>query len=191
MAIEESRDLGGSQQDHTATDQGTIAIAGATESIGTTITVRPTDIGVQQISTSTETIASQLQSAPRQVSWAELKQLRGQYFTVRHGRVYPCGHRFDKITEPRTNCEYCWYNWLNSHGELIQSVDRAFQEQGKDFVIKLRGEKFLRMFLRYMSTIAKFKAEEEEKNEREASSVGRNSSEDQQRESGSDSEVRE
>src|ERR1700688_3031770 len=174
MAIEESGDFGGSQQIDQAADQGTIAIAGTTEPAAInfgTDTIKVSDESTPGTVVPEAAIGklgpefNQLQPAPRQISEAELKKLRRLYFTVRHDRVDLCGHKLDRMNQPTVNCEFCWFAWFNSHGQLVQAVDRAFQEQGKDFVIKLRGVKFLKMFLRFMSTIAKLKAEEEKKNE--------------------------
>ena len=94
----------------------------------------------------------------------DFRQLRRVYFTVRHDRVNQCGHRFDRMNEPRTNCQYCWFAFFNTHGELAQTADRAFQEQGKAFLIQIRGAKFTKMFLRFMATLAQFQ-KEQEKNE--------------------------
>jgi hypothetical protein len=159
MADQESGNFGGSQQIDQAADQGTIAIAGAAEP-------EFDQNGPPNVQSAIASeIVNQLQPAPRQISEAELRVLRRLHFTVRHDRVDLCGHKLDRMNQPTTNCEYCWFVWFNSHGQLVQAVDRAFQEQGKDFVIKLRGVKFLKMFLRFMSTVAKLKAEEEQKNE--------------------------
>ncbi len=96
---------------------------------------------------------------PQQMTLREFKQLRAKYFTVRHKRMEPCGHRLDQINEPRNNCEFCWFAFFQTHGELVQTVDRAIQEQGLDFVERLRGVKFRKMFLRFMSTMAMFQKE--------------------------------
>jgi hypothetical protein len=114
--------------------------------------------GVAQI------LADDAAKPPQTLTETQFRALRRQYFTVRHGRCQPCGHRFDVITEPRTNCEHCWFHWLNEHGELIQTADRAYQEQGERFLTAMRGRKFTKMFLRFMSTLARLKAEEEKKN---------------------------
>ena len=156
MAAEENGSTGGSQQDNQTAIEGTVTstgaptgLSGSNGPIGETVTGK------------TLPIEGELRPAPRQISEAELKQLRRMYFTVRHDRVEECGHRFDRLNEPRTNCHYCWWAWFNSHGELVQTVDKAFQEQGAAFVIKLRGRKFLKGFLMYMSTLAKFQQEAE------------------------------
>jgi hypothetical protein len=91
---------------------------------------------------------------------ATFRKLRGQYFTVRHHKVQPCGHLLDMINEPTfRNCEACWFCFFNSHGQLVETADKAFQEQGRGFLVKMRGEKFFRMFVRFMSTIARLKKE--------------------------------
>ena len=117
--------------------------------------------GVAQI------LADDAAKPPTMLTETQFRALRRQYFTIRHGRCQPCGHRFDVITEPRTNCSHCWFHWLNEHGELVQTADRAFQEQGEKFLIAMRGQRFTGMFKRFMSTLARLKAEEEKKNEQE------------------------
>ena len=112
--------------------------------------------GVAQI------LADDAAKPPQILTETQFRALRRQYFTVRHGRCQPCGHRFDVITEPRTNCEHCWFHWLNEHGELIQTADRAYTEQGEKFLIAMRGLKFTKMFLRFMSTLARLKQEAEQ-----------------------------
>lgn len=99
---------------------------------------------------------------------AKIRQLRRLYFTVRHGVVNICGHRLDAMNEPRNrNCEHCWFAWLNTHAELVKTADRAYREQGKAFLIKMRGAKFTKMFESFMATVAKLRTElQEHENER-------------------------
>ncbi len=83
-------------------------------------------------------------SPPEQMTLRQFKQLRGKYFTVKHKRMTPCGHRLDQINEPRNNCEFCWFAFFQTHGELVQTADRAYQEQGIEFLIRceeLNGER--------------------------------------------------
>lgn len=92
----------------------------------------------------------------------QFRKLRGRYFTIRHHRAKPCNHKIDEINEPRhRNCESCYFMWFSAHGELVQVADRALQEQGKDFLIRMRGRHFYEMFVRYMSTLARLKKEQE------------------------------
>lgn len=53
------------------------------------------------------------------------------------------------------------------HGELVQTADRAFREQGTDFLDKMRGQKFRKMFTRFMSTLAHLKQEQDALQEQE------------------------
>ena len=90
----------------------------------------------------------------------QFRELRGKYFTVRHLRVKECGHLLDQINEPTyRNCEYCWWAFFSSHGELVNVTDEAFKEHGPAFVDKLRGKQYRKMFTAYMSTLAAFKLE--------------------------------
>jgi hypothetical protein len=93
-----------------------------------------------------------------------MRKLRGQYFTVRHHRVQPCGHLLDQIMEPTfRNCQPCWFVFYNSHAQLVEVTDKALREQGKDFIIKMRGKQYFKMFTRFMSTIARLKKESDER----------------------------
>ncbi len=97
------------------------------------------------------------------ISEAQLRKLRGQYFTVRHIPLTDCGHKMDVINEPRhRNCSNCFWQWMNFHPQLVQTVDEAWREHGQAFVIKLRGRWFAKMFGRYMATVIAFKKQEEE-----------------------------
>lgn len=98
---------------------------------------------------------------PQQMTLRQFRALRGKYFTVKHKRMEPCGHRLDQITEPRSNCEFCWFAFFQTHGQLVQTADRAYQEQGVEFLDKIRGQKWRKMFLRFMSTVAMFQKEME------------------------------
>ena len=166
MANEESRDFSGSQQIDQATDQGTVAITGATESTnGINANVQ---LGPEQYSNGPvgETVTAQAgpectqsQPAPRQISQAEFRELRRSYFTVRHDTVQPCGHKLDRINQPKLNCEFCWFGFYESHPDLVATADRAYQEQGVRFLDKIRGVRFRKMFCRYMCTKLKLQAE--------------------------------
>src|SRR5208337_328718 len=82
-----------------------------------------------------------------------LRSLRGKYFTVKHVRLGVCGHLLDMLNQPRNNCEQCWFQWFNTHPQLVEVADQFFRTHGKKPMIGMRGEKFVKNFLRYMSTI--------------------------------------
>ena len=103
-----------------------------------------------------------------------LAMLRGKYFTVRHD-LMPCGHKIDRINQPKNNCDICWWNWLNIHRKLIETAHEFYQQYGKERLVAMRGAKFVRMFLRYMSTVAHLLEEQkaqEKLNGNQDSSVG-------------------
>jgi hypothetical protein len=67
----------------------------------------------------------------------------------------------DVINEPRhRNCENCWWNFLLYHPQLVSSVDEAWREHGKEFIIRLRGKKFTDMFGRFQKTVQHLKEQE-------------------------------
>jgi len=108
-------------------------------------------------------VAEKQELAPNEpITPKMLRELRGKYFTVRHILLTDCGHNMDVINEPRhRNCENCWWQWLNFHPQLVKSVDEAWQEHGKAFVIRLRGRHFAKMFGRYMASVRHFMEQEE------------------------------
>jgi hypothetical protein len=110
-------------------------------------------------------VAEQTDAQPQKpMTEAQFRKLRGMYFTIRHHRVQPCGHLLDQINEPSfRNCEACWFCFFNSHGPLVEVTDKAFQEQGPAFLDKMRGSKYRKMFVRFMSTLAQMKRENDER----------------------------
>lgn len=89
-----------------------------------------------------------------------LKSLRNRYFTVKHVLLENCGHKLDMINQPKTNCENCWFQWFNTHPALVETTDQFFRVHGKAPLISMRGEKYFKMFVRYMATIIHFMKEE-------------------------------
>lgn len=90
-----------------------------------------------------------------------IRQMRGKYFTVKHVALTNCGHKIDMINQPKNNCENCWYQWFNTHPQLVETADQFFRTHGKGPLIGMRGEKFFKMFVRYMATVIHFMKEEE------------------------------
>src|SRR5271157_5895140 len=103
---------------------------------------------------------------PPEITPAVLSKLRGKYFTVRHVRLGVCDHLLDMINQPRNNCENCWFQWFNTHPQLVEVADQFFRTQGKKPMIGMRGERFVKMFLRYMSTVIHFMKQEGRINEK-------------------------
>ena len=95
-----------------------------------------------------------------------LKKLRGKYFTVRHVVLENCGHRLDMINQPKTNCENCWWQWLLHHPQLVETTDQFFRTHGKEPLVGMRGERYFKMFVRFMSTYLKFQQEVREAQEK-------------------------
>jgi hypothetical protein len=83
------------------------------------------------------------------------------YFTVRHDVVQPCGHKLDRINQPKGNCEFCWFSFYESHPDLVKTADDAYIRHGAEFLDKIRGIKFRKYFLRYMATKLKIQQEME------------------------------
>ena len=101
---------------------------------------------------------------PLPINERTLRLIRGKTFTVRHIPL-TCGHKMDLQNQPKTNCETCWWEWLNNHSTLVQTAHEFYQQFGKERLVGLRGKVFTRMFLRFMSTVAHF-LEEQKKQEK-------------------------
>lgn len=95
----------------------------------------------------------------------QFRELRGKYFTVRHHRVQPCGHKADSLNEPRhRNCQSCWFMFFESHPQLVEVTDRAFIEHGTRFLDRMRGKAYTKWFGRFMATKLRLKQEMDERN---------------------------
>ena len=88
-----------------------------------------------------------------------IRQLRGKYFTVKHVRLTDCGHLLDMVNFPKRNCHTCLFNWFNSHAQLVELAHEFYQKHGKKALAAMRGDKFVKAFLMFMSTIAQFQKE--------------------------------
>jgi hypothetical protein len=96
------------------------------------------------------------------ITRAEYGKIRRQQLTRVYQRVPMCGHKFVPGAQPRhRNCESCWFTFFNVHGELTQSIEELFAKHGKQPIVKLLGPKVLKNFLKFMSTVAAFKASQE------------------------------
>ena len=103
-------------------------------------------------------------NAPGQLPEHQLRELRAKYFTVRHQRIIDCGHKLDALNEPRhRNCEACWFLFFETHPDLVTTADKAYLEQGRSFLDRMRGQKFTDFFVRYMAT--KLALQKEKENE--------------------------
>lgn len=90
-----------------------------------------------------------------------LRQLRNRYFIVKHVVLTNCGHKLDMINFPKRNCENCYFQWFNTHPQLVEVADQFYRTHGKGPLIGMRGKKFFVAFTRYMATIIHFMKEEE------------------------------
>lgn len=100
-------------------------------------------------------VTVQTESGLKEITYHEYKTMMRQFFTVRNGIVQNCGHKIGTDQEPKyKNCEECWFAFFNTHGEFVQAVDEAYNEHGPAFIEKMKGTKFTRMYLAFMSTVA-------------------------------------
>jgi len=97
---------------------------------------------------------------PPQLTERLLSKLRAKYFTVRHPLLTECGHKLDMINQPKNNCENCWFQFFNTHPQLVEVADQFYRTHGKKPMIGMRGVKFVKNFGRYMVTVAHFMKQE-------------------------------
>jgi hypothetical protein len=93
-----------------------------------------------------------------------IRKLRGKYFTVRHA-AGECGHKIDAINQPKNNCHDCWGVFFNTHPQLVEVAHQFYQTQGRKPMVGMRGEKFVRMFEKYMALL--YRANLERKKQQE------------------------
>lgn len=125
-----------------------------------------------------QTAQASLVPEQKKLTPTEIKALYRMYFTVRHQNVEVCGHQFDFAAEqPRhANCETCWFTFFQVHGELTQTADEIFQKEGQQVLVAMKGKKFVKMFLKFMATVAQMV---KEKNEQSVAGVGSGTTDEQ------------
>jgi hypothetical protein len=120
---------------------------------------------------------------PKQMTRQVWKQMMRIHFTVRRGLAQPCGHKLSTTTvlddkgkqsvfitaDPRKNCSSCWFTYFNTNGQMTQIADECFQNAGRDVLERSRGKKFVKYFLMFMSTVARFQREAAERATKEKS----------------------
>lgn len=114
---------------------------------------------------------------PPQMTRQVWKQMMRMHFTVRRGTSPSCGHKLSSInvpnekgentlfitSDPRKNCDSCWFTYFNTNGDMTNIADECFREAGRDVLERSRGKRFVKYFLRFMSTLARFQREAAEK----------------------------
>ncbi len=103
---------------------------------------------------------------PTRKEWGKIMRL---FFTVERGTIRTCGHKLGVVDhrngkvlineEPKTNCPDCWFSFFNENADLVSTADQCFSQEGKETLTRIRGAKFTKNFGRFMSTMARFKAE--------------------------------
>lgn len=116
---------------------------------------------------------------PKQMTRQVWKQMMRIHFTIRRGKAQPCGHKLSSInvpnekgensifitSDPRKNCDSCWFTYFNTNGQMTNIADECFREAGRDVLERSRGSRFVKYFLRFMSTVARFQREASERAE--------------------------
>jgi len=106
--------------------------------------------------------ADKVDSEEKQLTSGDVKNLHKLYTTVRLPVVLACKHRLDLHEQPRhRNCEHCWFAWFNQHGEIVKQLDEMHADGQDAVIVQLQGKKFLHRWKQFMSTIARWKEENE------------------------------
>lgn len=130
-----------------------------------------------------ETIVVKPKIVYKEVDYRDTEQYQqekknNRYWVTRQlQRIKECGHKFSAYEEPKTNCEWCWFTFFNSNGELVKTADECFREEGKDVLERIRGKKFTKMFIRFMATVAQFVKEQQKNEVREENTGNRGATE--------------
>ena len=146
-------------------------------------TVPETSTGSQLSPVGQEEVAGEIAKGqhdpivPPQMTRQVWKQMMRIHFTIRRGTAPGCGHKLSSInvpnekgentifitSDPRKNCDSCWFTYFNTNGQMTNIADECFREAGRDVLERSRGKRFGKYFLRFMSTIARFQREAAEK----------------------------
>lgn len=102
---------------------------------------------------------------PPQMTKKVWKEMMRIHFTVRRPLVKSCGHKINTQSDPRNNCESCWYAYFNNNKTMTEIADDCFRNAGRDVLERSRGKRFTKMFLRFMSTINRLVQEAAQKEE--------------------------
>jgi hypothetical protein len=92
--------------------------------------------------------------------WKEMMRI---HFTVRRSTVKSCGHKINIQSDPRNHCYECWFAYFQNNQQMTKIADECFTEAGRDVLERSRGKIFVKYFLMFMSTIARFQREAAEK----------------------------
>lgn len=96
---------------------------------------------------------------PKQMTQKAFKAMMRAEFTVRRPVVKSCGHKLDIHFDPHNNCPDCWFAYFNNNKSMTEIADECWTQAGRDVLTRARGKKFVRNFLMFMSTIARFHRE--------------------------------
>lgn len=88
-----------------------------------------------------------------------------------HYQKLACGHKLrgDGFEPNHRNCERCWFTFFQISGPFTQSVEEAYQAGGPELIVRLKGKIFLHNFLKFMSTVALIKSQQEAAKKNEGS----------------------
>jgi hypothetical protein len=117
-------------------------------------------------------VTETLTEPQKPMSRTEYKRVMGTFFTQKHDQVKVCGHKFHPTDEPRTGCPDCWAAFFFTQGQIAVIADEVFQKEGVEVLIKVKGKRFTKWYLRFMSEIQKRLRENEGIRAIERSSTG-------------------
>jgi|SRR6185295_9895296 len=88
---------------------------------------------------------------PRVLTRAEIGKLRRQHITIVKGFVTACEHSYDPNRPPRNNCFWCWQAFFRLSQDLVTLHEELRVPGGVQAVKSKYGEKFVKMFKRFIS----------------------------------------
>ena len=100
-----------------------------------------------------------------QITKEEYKKFNKAWTTRELPRVVGCDHKVDPDIPPRTNCDNCWFHYLNQDKDMILEIHGHYKAGKKKELIAVYGTTFVKQIERFMATVVKMRKENGELNE--------------------------
>lgn len=102
-----------------------------------------------------EQALDELAPPKKELTKYDIGRLRRQFFTIQNPVITSCNHKIRHDSEPsEVNCQDCWFAFFQHYGKVTQLADEVYALHGKQELIRLKGQKFTKYFLRFMGAIA-------------------------------------
>ena len=97
-----------------------------------------------------EQTAPALEPKPERPTEAQIRAMRRQFVTLRHGTVRACGHKIDLSRQPKNNCESCWEAWFKTTDNLLVTLHEHLVTRGLASLKAQFGDKLVKQFARFL-----------------------------------------